>query len=515
MSSRTQKSARNIAFSISYQLVTLLSNFFIKTVLIKNLGIQYTGVSALFTDILTVLSVAELGFSTAVSYALYRPLYEKDDLQIARLMGLYQKIYRIVFAVILAAGAVCLIFLNGIVKDVPDIKENIHIIFLFFLFKTAVSYLFVYKATLIEANQEKHIVSAIGIAVCILTTVLEAISLTVWKSYLGYLAVMVTMVIVQNLIISSVANRRYPMLKAECGQRLPLSERKKKIKNVRALAIYKISGALQRGVDSVIISAMLGTSLVGFLSYYKMIINQVDSLFGQIFEAMKPSVGNLAASETGERQYAVFKKMCFLSFAIGNFITVSLVTLLNPFITLWLGRNYLLGTDIVILLAADAYLITMVRPYESFRNANALFIQGKYRPAIMVILNIVLSVRLARQWGVSGVLFATVAARLLTHVWYDPWLVYRKVFQKPFLQYIKMKIGYLLTVAASCVLVSAVCYRIQCSNPWVTFCVHAFLCVILPNTVLVALFHRNNEFQALCKAMRTLFQKMRKPTQSC
>ena len=138
MSSRTQKSVRNIAFSIAYQLVTLFSNFLMKTILIKSLGIQYTGVSALFTDILTVLSVAELGFGMAVSYALYRPLYEKDDIQIAKLMRLFKKIYRIVFSVIIAAGIVCLFFLKYIVTGVPDIKEDIHIIFIFFILKTAV-----------------------------------------------------------------------------------------------------------------------------------------------------------------------------------------------------------------------------------------------------------------------------------------------------------------------------------------------------------------------------------------
>lgn len=508
MSSRTQKSVRNIAFSVSYQLVTLFSNFFIKTVLIKNLGIQYTGISALFTDILTVLSVAELGFGTAVSYALYRPLHEKDDVRIAKLMRLYKKIYRVVFSVIIAAGIVCLIFLEYIVNDVPDIKENIHIIFIFFVLKTAVSYLFVYKAALMEANQEKYIVSAIGTAACILTAILEAVAIAVFKSYIGYLAVMVTMVIVQNAVISLTANRRYPILKDKCNESLSLCERKEIFKNVRALAIYKISGALQRGVDSVIISAMLGTSLVGFLSYYKMIVNNVDSLFGQVFEAIKPSVGNLAASENGERQYAVFKKLCFLSFAIGNFITVSLITLLNPFIALWLGNGYLLGTDIVIMLAADIYIITMVRPYESFRNANALFVQGKYRPAVMVILNIVLSVGLADKWGAAGILFATVAARLLTHVWYDPRLIYRKVFHKPFSQYIKMKISYLLTVTVNCVLVYTVCGIIGFSDKWVDFILKALLCVSVPNIVLIALFRNNNEFKALYTYIREFFKRI-------
>lgn len=508
MSSRTQKSARNIAFSIGYQMVTLLSNFLMKTILIKNLGIQYTGVSALFTDILTVLSVAELGFGTAVSYALYRPLYEKDDVQIAKLMRLFQKIYRIVFSVIVTAGIACLIFLKYIVNDVPDIKENIHIIFSFFILKTAISYLFVYKATLMEANQEKHIVSAVGTAVCIFTTIFEAIAIAVFKSYIGYLAVMVIMVAVQNVIISLIANHRYPMLKSEYGESLSLLERKEIFKNVRALAIYKISGALQRGVDSVIISAMLGTSLVGFLSYYKMIVNNVDSIFGQVFEAIKPSVGNLAASESGERQYAVFKKMCFLSFAIGNFIAVSLITLSNPFITLWLGRNYLLGMNVVILLAADVYIITMVRPYESFRNANALFVEGKYRPAVMVVLNIVLSIALANIWGLPGILFATVAARLLTHVWYDPLLIYRKVFHKPFLQYIKMKALYLLTVIVNCVLVYSVCNIISISEQWIDFCLKALLCLFIPNIILIALFHNNNEFKSLSVYARELFRRI-------
>ena len=154
MSSRTQKSARNTLFSVIFQIVTLLCNFFMKTIIIKNLGIQYTGIFALFSDILMVLSVAELGFSTAVSYALYRPLSENNTLQIAKLMKLYRKIYRVVFWVVVCAGAVSLLLLNYIVKSVPDIKESIHIIFIFFVLKTAISYLFVYKATLIDANQE-------------------------------------------------------------------------------------------------------------------------------------------------------------------------------------------------------------------------------------------------------------------------------------------------------------------------------------------------------------------------
>lgn len=497
MSSRTQKSMRNIVLSVTFQLVTMLSNFIMKTVFIKNLGIQYTGISALFSDILTVLSVAELGFGTAISYALYRPLFENDSEQIAKIMQLFRKIYRIIFSVVAFAGIVCLFFLDYIVKDVPDIKENIHVIFIFFVLKTSVSYLFVYKATLLEANQEKHIVSAIGIISCVAATVLEIIVIALFKNYSAYLVVMVAMVILQNGAVSLAAEHRYPALKVTPCEPLARDERKEIFKNVRALAVYKVSGALQRGVDSIIISAMLGTSYVGFLSYYKMIVNNVDSLFGQIFEAAKPSVGNLAVSEGSERQYYVFKNMCFIAFVIGNFIAVSLVTLMDPFIELWLGSDYVLGTEIAVILAADAYIITMVRPYESFRNANALFIQGKYRPAIMVVLNIVLSILLGRKYGMFGVLLATVVSRLLTHVWYDPWLIYRMVFHKPYIGYIRIKLVYLIVVVIDCILVYAVSGLISVTNLWIDFCLKALYCIVIPNIIVVLLFHNNREFKAL------------------
>ena len=152
----------------------------------------------------------------------------------------------------------------------------------------------------------------------------------------------------------------------------------------------------------------------------------------------------------------------------------------------------------------------MVRPYECFRNANALFVLGKYRPAVMVILNIVLSIGLANKWGLAGILFATVVARLLTHVWYDPWLIYRKVFHKPFSQYIKMKAFYLLIVTLNCTLVYAICSIIVFSNQWVGFCLKVLLCAFIPNIVLIALFRNNDEFKALCAYANGFFKKIHK-----
>lgn len=508
--SRTSKSVKNIWYSFIFQLVTLLSNFVMKTVFIKFLGIQYTGVSTLFTDILTVLSMAELGFGVAIAYTLYRPLHLKDDLQVAKLMKLYKRIYRIIAGVIMLAGCCCLPLIPLVVKDVPDIKESLYVIFILFIVKTASSYLFIYKATLLEANQQKSVASGVGIIFCIFSTAIEAVILVVFREYLLYLAVSIVLTILKNFVVSKIADRHFPILKERCDEELTKEEKSEIFGNVRALAIYKVSGALQKGIDSIIISTVLGTGMVGFLSYYRLIVNNVDGLFGQIFESMKPSVGNLVASESVERQFSVFNFMSFAAFVIGNFIAASLLVLLNPFIELWLGAEFLLDMGIVIMLVADAYIITMVRPYENFRVANGLFVQGKYRPAIMCIINIVLSIIFAKIWGIFGVLLATVISRISTHVWYDPWLIYRKVFHRPFIGYIKKRGFYLLVVIANCCLTWFAASLVSTGNAWFDFILKAVFCVVIPNFIVCILFFKSDNFKQGMGYLKNIVAKFKK-----
>lgn len=505
---RTQKSARNITYGLLFQAVTILSNFTMKTVFIKFMGVQYTGISSLFTDILAALSIVELGFATAISYALYRPLHEKDSLHISKIMFLFRRIYRIVFAVVLAAGGLAIPVLDRVVKDVPDIQENIHVVFVFFLMKTAMSYLFSYKAILLEADQKKFVVSRICIVSCLITMALEVSVIVFTGNYMLYLAVMVVTVLVRNLVVSAVANKHYPFLKQYGGETLSPEEKERIYRHVKALSVYKVSGGLLKNVDSTIISVMLSTTAVGFLSCYRMIVNSVDALFGQVFEAITPSVGNLAVSEDPDRQYEVFSAAFFLSFVLGNFICTSLVTLLNPFITLWLGEEYLLGMEIVVILAVDTYLSTLLRGCEGFRNGNALFVEGKYRPAVMVAINILLSVLLAKELGIFGVLLATVISRLCTHVWYDPWLIYRRVFKRPFGGYLARLLLYGAVAALNC---TAACYVSAAQftgRPIWDFLLKVLYCLIVPNGIVMIGFFRCREMKRLLALGKRLGRRL-------
>ncbi len=495
MESRTNKSIKNIIFAVAFQFVTVLANFSIKTALIKFLGIQYAGVAALFTDVLSILSMAELGFSTAIAYALYAPLHNKDELQIAKLMQFYKKIYRVVAAIVMGAGILCMPFLDYIIKGSADIKESLTVVFAFFVIQTASSYLLIYRATLLEANQQKSIVCGVGIIFTVIATVIEVLSLLIFKNYLLYLTISVIMIIIKNLAISLAAQRQFPFLKKKTTEHLTKDETREITKDIKALAIYKIGHTIQVSTASIIISALLGTVSVGLLSCYRLITNNIDKIFGQIFEAMKPSVGNLAVSESKEHQHSVFKRMCFLSFFCGNFIAVATFVLINPFITLWLGSEYLLGIGVPLMLVLDMYILTMARPYEAFRVANRLFLKGKYRPIVMTVINLILSVIFGKMWGIFGVLMSTVIARTVTHVWYDPWLIYRNVFKVSFFKYLLTKGKYLLTVAFNCTFAYCLAELVNTGNLYVDFIIKVLIAGILPVLTVLIVYSKNNEMK--------------------
>ena len=156
--SRTAKTVLNTVSGILNRFCNTILSFVLRTVFIYTLGIQYTGVSSVFTDILTMLSLSELGISTAIATALYKPLHDKDNSKIRKLMKFYKNAYRYIAIFIFIVGILLLPFLKYLITDIPDIKENIYLIFIFYMMKTSISYLFVYKSTILNADQKQYVV---------------------------------------------------------------------------------------------------------------------------------------------------------------------------------------------------------------------------------------------------------------------------------------------------------------------------------------------------------------------
>lgn len=506
--SRTGNSIKNAGATIVCRIATMLMDFVLRTVLIRCLSIEYGGVSTLFTDILQVLSLMELGLGGAIIYALYKPLADEDYPKINALMRFYRKAYNAIAAGVFFLGLACIPFLNSIVKNVPDIKEDIRLIFMLYVAASSCSYLVIYKETLIKASQMSRVVVVIEMIVQLVFMGLESLLLFLFRKYIIYLVLRIVSYLVRNILISREVRKRFPKVNFSGDEKLSTEEKSRLKKDIGAMALYKISGVVLNGTDSIIISAFLGTGIVGIIGQYRMIQNFITNMSNNIWVSVLPSVGNLATTDDAEKQYRVFSHVNFGSFVFAAVISVGMFVMINPLVALWVGKDYTVSTAVAAAIAFNMYLFLTVLPFQTFRDANGLFVQGKYRPVIMSAINVGLSLLLVKPWGLFGVLFATPVSRLLTQTWFDPYVVYKNVFMaSPKEYYLQLAQHFFITLFcawSSWELLAA----LNIGNGFVHLILGSFLCVFVTVSVYFILFRNTEQFKQLFSYSRNIVRKV-------
>lgn len=302
---RIQNSLKNILFGLSGQIISIGMGFVVRTVFIYTLGIEYLGVDGLFTSILLMFSLANLGFDTAIIYSLYRPLAEKDIYKIQALMNLYQKAYRLIGVVVLLLGLSLLPFLDYLVNADTMIKD-INIIYLLFLISSVSSYYFVYKQSIIIADQSNYIISKIHTLFIIISNALQIVLLIIISDYIVVLIVQLTLKVIENVYIANKANKLYPFLKEKNNAKLSKADRREFFENLYSLLLYKISGVVINATDNIIISKFIGIIWVGVYSNYLLILNTLNTLLGYLFYSITASVGNVNVKENAEKNILFF-----------------------------------------------------------------------------------------------------------------------------------------------------------------------------------------------------------------
>lgn len=506
--SRVQAVAVNTAVGVMQKIVTVICNFAIQIVFIRTLGAQYAGVSALFTSVLTVLAFADLGMGTAIAYNLYRPIAQHDHEKIHAYLRFYGRMYKIVALVVLVGGLICCPLLPYLVKDVPDIRENITVIFMLYVFDTAGSYLLIYKSTFLNACQENFVTSAVHTVVIVVKMVFSIFFLAVLRSFYAYLAFSVLLTLAQNLLISRIADKRYPFLREKSVASLSGGEKKEIYKNMYAMSLYKVSGTALNSADNIIISNMGSTVQVGFLSNQILILRQVYDAVSQFYSAVTSGVGNLSTEDDTAQEYKVFRTLNFVTFWIFLFSATAIFVLSGPVIEWVFGTEYVCTLPVLFVLVLDYFVKGMVNPVSTYRTSHGLFVQGKYRPLIMAILNVVLSILFMKWMGVFGVFLATIVARVLTQVWFDPYIVFKHVFKtSPILYFVQLTLRTIFTLA-----VGAATYflaeRLTLPSLVLTILVRIVLCLVLPNAVLILCYYRTPEFKQTVSILKRLLSKI-------
>lgn len=493
--SRLKNSALNFASGFLGRVLTILLNFVVRTIFIYCLNEAYLSVNGLYSNILTVLSLAELGFGSAMVYRMYAPVAVKDYQKTAALLQFYKKIYIIIGVVIFLLGLCVIPFMDYIIKDKPDIS-GLTLYYILFLVNTSISYWFSsYKASVLYADQKEYIKTNVQNTMAILQSGLQIVLLLLFRKYLLYLLVQLVGNIFLNLYVAHLVDKRYPEIQTYQGASLSAEERVQIRKDTEALVLSRFGHVALNGTDNIIISAVVGVLWVGRLSNYTLICDSVTSVLCQITAAITGSLGNFFATEDKHAGYALFKKVEFLNFWLYGFSFIALVTLLDPFVQIWAGGQFVLGLPISIAIAINFFVAGYMNTLWVFRSTIGLFKQGKFRPILVAILNIVLSIFLGKLWGVFGVLFATFLSRAAISLWYDPLILHRYGFEASCKPFFARYFRRVLLLAAVLIAMLTIRHVVLSSATTVLrFAVMTMVTAIVPNAIFWLAYRRCEEY---------------------
>lgn len=504
--SRTEYSLINIFTGfVGYGLNTLIG-FVCRIIFVRTLSAEYLGVSGLFTNILSMLSLAELGISSAITFALYKPIAHNDEKKVASIMSFYKKAYAIIGIGIGIVGLLLVPFLEIIITDSPNIKENIYILYLLYLLNTVISYFFSYRQALLHANQRQYIVTGYNYVITIVQSILQSIFLIITKEYIFYLLIQIVGGIAYNIWVSVKAGKDYPFITQKDIEPLTRSEKWDLIKNVKALAVNKISGVLVNSTDNIAITYFSGLSSVGFASNYTLFSVTLDKLITQMFNALTGSVGNLNASSDDETRYSFFKTLNLANFWFYGWAAIGIAFVTDDLVKWFYGGEYVLSWEIPLILAINFYTIGMLHAVYTYKSTLGLFRYGQYILFLTGIINLFLDVLLGRIFGTFGIYLATLIARLMTNLWYEPYAVYRYGLKKNPRLYLKRYCWYAVILICT----GIVCYVI-CSLCNFAVIVNVFLkmiiCSVVPNVIFFVCFKNTDEFSYLYTSVKRISAK--------
>lgn len=505
---RAKYSILNASTSSISRVLEILISFLVRTYFIQILGSIYLGVNGVLTNVLSILSIAELGFGTVLISTLYKPVAENDKELTKSLMRLYGRVYQGIGCFIFICGLCMMPFINYFFKGgtIPDI----HLIFFLYLLNSASSYFFAYKRSIINANQMNFIVILIRLGFVILQTGIQLVALISFQSFLLYTYSTIFCTITQNVAITMIANKMFPVITEKEVRPIPKKLLQEIKKNIKAVMIYKMSGAVLNGTDNLVISSFVGVVWAGIYSNYGLIINAVLSVVSQTIASVTGSVGNLTALESDERKHETYLKIFFVNAWIYGVCAVCLFQLISPFIHIWVGDDYLLDKLTVALIVANFYTIGLQATTTMFRTAMGLFWYGRWRPLWSVIINLTSSIILCNLFGIAGVFIGTLISTIAVLFWYDPLVIHKYGFHQSSKTYFIKYTAYASATISAIVLNRGICSFFDMQVVW-GFIYCCFISFITPNLVFYSVFHRSREYKyykSLLKGMiRNKIQK--------
>ncbi|WP_251231219.1 lipopolysaccharide biosynthesis protein [Adlercreutzia aquisgranensis] len=492
MASRFENTLFNLVAAWGGQIVSMVMTFATRAVFVRMLSIEYLGIESLFTNLLVILSLAELGVGTAITYALYKPIADNDTEAIKSLMRVFRHAYWAIGIVVAVVGVAMSPFLDMLIEDPPNIA-HLQVYFLCFVANTAVSYFFSYKGLLLYAYQRQYVTSLISYGAQIVMCVVQMVILVLTHNYLAFLLCMIAGTLAQNIIISFFADAQYPYLKESGARKLSREELTPIVKNVLALTMHKVAGVAASPIGSVLVSKFVGVAAIAVYGNFVLLVDALWRILDKVFNSAIASVGNMSSQTDPERQYRVFQDAFFVSAVLYTVCAGAFLCCANDFVSVWLGAEYCYPSITVILLATWFFVKGMRSAEQMFTSAYGLFWRSWYKAIIETLVMVASAYVLVRLWGVNGVVTAGIATQLLVATTIEVHVLYKFGFQRSALQYVKQAGKYYM----SALLIVALCFGVCSLIPLAGvagFFVHGAVAVAFCTGCMILLYRRTPEF---------------------
>lgn len=495
---RTKNSIYNMMGSMAVFIIKTVLVFLGKSCLIFAMGDEYNGLGGLFSNIISMLAIADLGIGTAIIYNLYKPIKDNNIEEIKTIMYFFKKCYHLIALVVCVIGMIIMPFLPYFVGNI-NIKENIYLIFILFLLDPICSYLMSYKGSLLTAHQKNYLINICEVVYIILVQIIQIFIILVTHNYYLYLICAVICRMLQNFLICHFVNIKYPYIKDKNVEQLSIKVKTDILEKVKGLLFHKISYFIIGSTDNLIISRFLGVLTVGYYSNYSIVINPLKGILQQIITSVTPSVGNLLIEGDTEKNYIVYKRLALLNFWLYTLVAIGIYYMLPDFIMIWLKKEYyLLGNSVLFILVFIIFQEGMGRVLAVFKEAGGIFYEDRYISLLESILNVIVSILLVRKYGLLGVFLGTVLSFCLRFIYSYPQLVYKPFFGKGYGSYFLEQLKWIFKWGVSfgiTGIVKTFLNKIMFKNLYIGFIVQG-MCITLIIALLMVMFeYRTKELR--------------------
>lgn len=503
--SRVKNTYRNSIVGISSQMISAILSFVSRTIFINTLGVDYLGIGGLFSNVLIMLSLTDLGIYTVMVYSLYKPLAEQDKHTVSVYVHYFQHLYNIIAVCVLGIGLFLIPFLPMLVNG-SEIENGALIkYYLILLLNSVVSYFAISRATLFRADQKVYIVRLVTTISNVLLHVIQIIVLILFHDYTVYLICQVCFTLGNNVFLSYLAIKKYPYIKKEKDKDLENDVNKQIIKNLKASFLYKVGSQVLNSTDNILISVIVGTTMVGYFNNYVTIYALVNTFIMILIEAVLASIGNYNATESTENKYKLFKSLTMTMYLIATFCVSCYIAGMEDFIRIWLGSKYIIGGGFIFALALNRFVFCLIHPLWMMRESSGVFVETKYIMLFAAIVNVILSVVLGKIIGIAGIIAATAISYLFTVYWYEPIQLQKRIFHNDLSEYWTY-IMKLLLASAIPILVSYILYTYHNKSLIVLFGKFAIIGIMTLVTYYV-MFHKSEEFGNVKKRILSVIHR--------